>query len=371
MGVSCKAVLITNCKVIFSHLPNGGTVANIEAMWAARCLKFNAIAIKKMMEENFSSLGLEQVYETFTYKSFSSDILLKEATVWDLLNVPIDEAIDMFDHLLVECQKHQPDLDFDTLFKFVKTYTLEERGVLEFFDCVMGYYEEGGVKPSCGKWFVPGSRHYSWDKGANMLGHGRNSMVKVSVDIFCRMDLEELKRGLENCLAKKIPVVGVVAVFGTTQEGAVDNLDLLLNIRRDFERRGLTFYIHVDGAWGGYFASCIVKTDGTRKWSTRKNMNMPDSEDKKLTLTRANTVTFLEANVSTHFRNQLSCLEEANSITLDPHKSGFCPYPAGGLLYRNGNIRNFLAQKAAYVSHGSGKNEEINLFGIDGSKPGK
>ena len=341
-------------------------------MWAARCLKFHAIAIKKMMEENFSFLGLDQVYETFTYKSFSdSDILIKEATVWELLNVPIDEAIDMFDHLLEACKQHQPDLEFDTLFKLVKTYTLEERGVLEFFDCVTNYYEEGGVRPSCGKWFVPGSRHYSWDKGANMLGHGRNSMVKVSVDIFCRMDLEELKRGLENCLAKKIPVVGVVAVFGTTQEGAVDNLDLLLDIREDFEKRGLTFYIHVDGAWGGYFASCIVKTDGTRRWSTRRNMYKSEGDEKRSTMmNRANTVTFLESNVSSHFRNQLSCLEFANSITLDPHKSGFCPYPAGGLLYRNGNIRNFLAQKAAYVSHGSGKNEEINLYGIDGSKPG-
>ena len=37
---------------------------------------------------------------------------------------------------------------------------------------------------------------------------------------------------------------------------------------------------------------------------------------------------------------------------------------------RNGNIRKFLAQKAAYVNHGTEKNEEINLFGIDGSKPG-
>ena len=63
-------------------------------------------------------------------------------------------------------------------------------------------------------------------------------------------------------------------------------------------------------------------------------------------------------------------MNEANSITLDPHKSGFCPYPAGGLLYRNQNIRKFLAQKAAYVNHGSEDNEEINLFGIDGSKPG-
>ena len=48
---------------------------------------------------------------------------------------------------------------------------------------------------------------------------------------------------------------------------------------------------------------------------------------------------------------QLSCMNEANSITLDPHKSGFCPYPAGGLLYRNGNIRKFLAQSAAYIRY--------------------
>ena len=40
------------------------------------------------------------------------------------------------------------------------------------------------------------------------------------------------------------------------------------------------------------------------------------------------------------------------------------------LLLRNGNIKKFLAQKAAYVDHGSNVNEEINLFGIDGSKPG-
>ena len=39
-------------------------------------------------------------------------------------------------------------------------------------------------------------------------------------------------------------------------------------------------------------------------------------------------------------------------------------------MSRNGKIRNFLAQTAAYVNHGSGANEEINLFGLDGSKPG-
>ncbi len=41
------------------------------------------------------------------------------------------------------------------------------------------------------------------------------------------------------------------------QEGAVDDLSQILDLRESFERRGLTFYIHIDGAWGGYFASVL------------------------------------------------------------------------------------------------------------------
>ena len=61
----------------------------------------------------------------------------------------------------------------------------------------------------------------------------------------------------KDCRTKRIPVIGVTMVFGTTQEGAVDDLEELLVIRELFEKMedGLTFYIHVDGAWGGYFAA--------------------------------------------------------------------------------------------------------------------
>ena len=38
--------------------------------------------------------------------------------------------------------------------------------------------------------------------------------------------------------------------------------------------------------------------------------------------------------------------------------------------FRNGNIKKLLAQNPAYVNHASENNEEINLCGIDGSKPG-
>ena len=49
---------------------------------------------------------------------------------------------------------------------------------------------------------MPATRHYSWDKGANILGLGRDNLVKVPVDQDSRMDVEKLKNELEICLKK-------------------------------------------------------------------------------------------------------------------------------------------------------------------------
>jgi len=354
----------------WGHLPNGGTVANLEAMWAARCLKTNGLTFRKLLDKKSENLGLKTCYDKFTFKNLKGeDVLLKKASVWELLNIPIDVAIDLFDSLLESGKKENPgnnDADFDSLFKFVKNFTLEQMGALDFFKEFKKEYDQENMEPSMGKWFSPGTRHYSWDKGANILGLGRNNLVKVPVDQHSRMDLDILSQELKHCLDKKIPVIGVTAVFGSTQEGAVDDLCKLLQIRREFEMKGLTFYIHVDGAWGGYFASCLVNKDT----ETRMRSNTYEAPRSTNTFKQKSCGQFLQAKLSNHFIKQLICLNQANSITLDPHKSGFCPYPAGGLLYKNGNIRKFLAQNAAYVSHGTGKNDEINLYGIDGSKPG-
>ena len=184
-------------------------------------------------------------------------------------------------------------------------------------------------------------------------------MFKIPVDRNCRMRTDLLREKLEECLEQKRPVIGITVVYGTTQEGAVDDMEEVLKIRDDLLKKGLSFTIHIDGAWGGYFASCIEMSNTGR--SRPHKLSRMDSLASEC---------FNELRLSSYFEKQLRLMRHANSITLDPHKSGFCPYPAGGLLYRNGNIRHFLAQKAAYVAHGSENNEEINLFGIDGSKPG-
>ena len=66
---------------------------------------------------------------------------------------------------------------------------------------------------------------------------------------------------------------------------------------------------------------------------------------------------------------QYNNLQKADTITLDPHKSGFCPYPAGALCYRNEAMKSFIAIMHPEVFHGEG-DPTMGVYGIEGSKPG-
>jgi glutamate/tyrosine decarboxylase-like PLP-dependent enzyme len=65
----------------------------------------------------------------------------------------------------------------------------------------------------------------------------------------------------------------------------------------------------------------------------------------------------------------LFAIRLADSITIDPHKTGLIPYPAGGLCYRNGSMRNFVTLTAPVVFRGD-SDPNIGVYGIEGSKPG-
>lgn len=56
-------------------------------------------------------------------------------------------------------------------------------------------------------------------------------------------------------------------------------------------------------------------------------------------------------------------------VTIDPHKAGFCPYPAGALLYRNGTMKGFITLAAPEVFH-SPDDLNVGVYGLEGSKPG-
>ena len=75
-----------------------------------------------------------------------------------------------------------------------------------------------------------------------------------------------------------------------------------------------------------------------------------------------------ELFLNNHVKRQLMVLNQCDTITVDPHKSGFCPYPAGAICYRNKNLNNFLSVASDVVYyHGD---YTLGDVGIEGSKPG-
>jgi hypothetical protein len=73
--------------------------------------------------------------------------------------------------------------------------------------------------------------------------------------------------------------------------------------------------------------------------------------------------------LSPYVMRQILALPGTDSITVDPHKAGFAPYPAGALCYRNGAMRDMVSFKAPVVFHG-GIDPTVGVYGIEGSKPG-
>lgn len=94
--------------------------------------------------------------------------------------------------------------------------------------------------------FVSQNAHYSMDKAANIIGIGIDHLIKIKVDQQGEMDLNDLEQSI-----LKVKEIGgvpffVTATAGTTLRGAFDNIEGLLKLRHQH-----SFWLHVDGAWGG------------------------------------------------------------------------------------------------------------------------
>lgn len=93
-----------------------------------------------------------------------------------------------------------------------------------------------------------------------IVGIGSKNLIPVPVDDAARMDINKLKEKLKQCVEKRQAVYAVVAIMGSTEHGACDSLGDIIELRKEFERdHGLSFVIHADAAWGGYFRSMLVK----------------------------------------------------------------------------------------------------------------
>ena len=183
-------------------------------------------------------------------------------------------------------------------------------------------------------------------------------MIGVKVDHGARVDLEDLRQKLQFSLDNKEAVYAVVAIIGSTEEGAVDPLRGILKLRQEFQEKGLSFLVHGDGAWGGYFCTMLP-----RDYTPGQEIALPSE--------KGGGAGFVpDSSLRADTQEDLFMLREVASVTVDPHKAAYIPYPAGGLCYRDGRMRYLVTWSCPYISRGETTATSIGVFGIEGSKPG-
>ncbi|CAN5640774.1 tyrosine decarboxylase [soil metagenome] len=322
----------------WGHLTSGGTVANYEALWVARNVKYLPVALRWAVEEMGEFLTIRLA------NGVPAEI--RELGLWELLNISGESALDA-------AESFRGNVDDSTrAIEMIGHHSLAGLGYQEFGRRLASQFSDA-LPP--GAVLVPSTAHYSWEKICRSLGIGGAQLVHVPVDDRFRMDPDALDDMLRGLAARRQPVIGCISVIGTTEESAVDRLDLVADVRdRAARDLGIAFHLHADAAWGGY-ATTITRARGGRRRTFEDTLSDYAPE------------LWPEEGVY----NALCALERTDSVTIDPHKLGFVPYPAGSISFRDRRGRDLVAVEAPYLFHGGGSETSyIGRFIFEGSKPG-
>lgn len=134
--------------------------------------------------------------------------------------------------------------------------------------------------------------------------------------------------------------------------------------------QGLNFAVLADAAWGAYMRTILINPDDptaqriAQRRKERRGMSVCKTA-KASPLRATNPI----APLSQYAIDNLNAMKLADTVTSDPHKTGYVPYPAGGLSYRNGTMREFVRLAAPEVFH-SADDLSVGVNGLEGSKPG-
>jgi glutamate/tyrosine decarboxylase-like PLP-dependent enzyme len=330
----------------WGHLTSGGTVANFEALWVARNVIYLPIAARGAAD----ALGAALEVET----ADGSKAPIGELGLWELLNIHPRAAMDLWEALWAAA----PRKDVQAA---LHDHSLQALGYQSYHERLAEAFDDP-FPPSVV--LVPATAHYSWEKIVRALGIGSKQLIHIPVDERFRMDPDALWSRIEGLTRDRVPILACVSVCGTTEESSVDRLDRLVKVReRVRDDLGVNFHLHSDACYGGYAASVTWAADGTRRSASdiRRSAAAGEAEQGSRWPTR-------------EWVRSMEALARADSITIDPHKMGYVPYPAGAILFRDRRVRELVAVDPPYLlpTQGLGSAQDLFLgrFVFEGSKPG-
>ncbi len=322
----------------FGHLTGGGTVANYESLHMMRALRHYPLALSAALRKANEGLDIR----------LDDGLAVVDADTWRLANVQATEVFSIHEQLLAQLEL-LPSEEAKLWLQRVAAERLESLGWIEF------QRRHPDWNPPV--ILVPVTAHYSWAKGAKLIGLG-TANLQVVPERGMRMDMQALRDQLDELAERRIPVLQTVGVLGTTEFGTIDPIDEIVAERNDRLTRGQYVPIHIDAAWGGYLTSIFRKSDG----------GLGSQQE-----VRRGFKYFPSDRVHAAF----SALAETESITIDPHKLGFVPFGAGAIVFRDQRMMEFVAQSADYVFDPArdqpGFREKFRALGryiLEGSKPG-
>jgi glutamate/tyrosine decarboxylase-like PLP-dependent enzyme len=323
----------------WGHLTSGGTIANFEALWIARNVLYHPIAAAGAARE----LGVDLSVSLPN----GSCARLRDLDLWQLLNLRPECALDLWDQLWGCAPRAVVE-------KALRDKSLATLGYQEY-SRQLGTAFGDALPP--GVVLVSATGHYSWEKIVRALGIGANQLVLMPVDEACHMDTLALWEKVVDLSARRVPIMACVAVCGSTEEGAIDRLDEILSIRATAERKlGVTFHIHADACFGGYAASITRGANNERQTAKeiRAAVGIPHWPTEE-------------------WVRSVSALEKVDSVSIDPHKLGYTPYPAGAFLLKDRRARELVAVDPPYLApvvDESADSVFLGRFIFEGSKPG-
>ena len=323
----------------WGYLTSGGTLANFASLRNTIALKFYPLAVAEAARSTRLSLP----------PTGPQSKPIHEYTPWELVNLSIEAVIDLRRSCFEHVRSSASAEEFDKFANAIHTERIETLGLASFFEKHSGL---SGLRV-----LVPSSAHYSWAKGMKLTGLGTQNLVEIATDDHMRMDMDHLAETLDSCHSQKIPILQVVGALGTTEFGTVDPIDRILEQRTNLQNDGLYFSVHVDAAWGGYLTSMFREPDGSlvHQEDLRREFHYFPSD----AVYRA-----------------FSSAGNADSITVDPHKLGYIPYPAGAYICRHRDVIAFIAEDAPYIfdiEKQITQRELLHKMGqyiLEGSKPG-
>jgi glutamate/tyrosine decarboxylase-like PLP-dependent enzyme len=145
--------------------------------------------------------------------------------------------------------------------------------------------------------------HFSIIKAAGLLGIGRENVCGIAVDGSFRLNTDDLIAKITADVESGLIPFCVVANAGTVNSGAVDPLAEIREIADRFQ-----LWMHVDGSYGAF--AILAKS-------------------------------------ASHL---FACLDQADSVALDPHKWLYLPVDVGCVIYRQPQLaRAAFAHEAEYT----------------------